>query len=96
VPVYEEMEAELTEMVGAKVVARFKAYIEERERLQQRGVPLPHPAVRTRESSTAAAADSPASPATNGAPAPSPSPSPLTLAADVAPPAADQPAHVPE
>jgi hypothetical protein len=47
-PVYLEMEAELTEMVGASVYKRFIAYIRQRDRLRERGVPLPHPAVRYR------------------------------------------------
>ena len=40
------MEAELTEMVGAKVYEEMVSLLEERDRLRQRGVPLPHPAVR--------------------------------------------------
>ena len=45
-PVYEEMKDELTEMVGAKVYGEMVSLLEERDRLRQRGVPLPHPAVR--------------------------------------------------
>jgi hypothetical protein len=47
-PVYQEMEAELTEMVGAKVYERLVAYLRQRDRLQAQRVPLPHPAVRNR------------------------------------------------
>jgi hypothetical protein len=47
-PVYAEMEAELTEMVGASVFKRLIAYLRQRDRLRDRGVPLPHPAVRYR------------------------------------------------
>jgi hypothetical protein len=60
-PVYREMQAELTEMVGAKIYDRFVALVREKERLRVKGVPLPHPAVRgrTRRNETgAAAADS--------------------------------------
>ena len=45
-PVYEEMEAELTEMVGANVVQRLLAYLRQRDRLRAQRVALPHPAVR--------------------------------------------------
>ena len=75
IPVYQEMEAELTEMVGAKVFARFMAYLQERERLQERGVPLPHPAVRKRvlpEAEAAAGAASAGSPAATDVTATSP------------------------
>jgi hypothetical protein len=48
-PVYLEMEAELTQMVGAPVYKRFVAYLRQRDRLQEHGVRLPHPAVRTRK-----------------------------------------------
>ena len=51
VPVYEEMEAELTEMVGPTVYKQFLAYIKQRERLREQRVPLPHPAVRKRSMS---------------------------------------------
>jgi hypothetical protein len=54
-PVYKEMEAELTTMVGAKVYARLLALLQEREGLRNEGVALPHPAVRRR--STAAASE---------------------------------------
>jgi len=47
-PVYREMQAELTEMVGAKIYDRFVALVREKERLRTKGVPLPHPAVRGR------------------------------------------------
>jgi hypothetical protein len=53
-PVYEEMAAELTEMVGATVFKRFLAYIEQRAQLREQRVALPHPAVRKR---TVAGAD---------------------------------------
>jgi hypothetical protein len=42
------MQAELTEMVGAKIYERFVALVREKERLRTKGVPLPHPAVRGR------------------------------------------------
>ena len=45
-PVYQEMEAELTEMVGSDVYKRFVALLAERDRLRTERVPLPHPAVR--------------------------------------------------
>jgi hypothetical protein len=45
-PVYEEMEAELTEMVGAHVFQRLLAYLRQRDRLRAQRVALPHPAVR--------------------------------------------------
>jgi hypothetical protein len=47
-PVYREMQAELTEMVGAQVYDQLLAALRERERLRAQGVPLPHPAVRSR------------------------------------------------
>jgi hypothetical protein len=47
-PVYEEMQAELTKMVGPKVYDRFVALVREREVLRTKGVALPHPAVRSR------------------------------------------------
>ena len=50
-PVYAEMAAELTEMVGARVYRRLAAYLGERDQNLQRGVPLPHPAVRKRTAS---------------------------------------------
>jgi len=47
-PVYEEMAAELTKMVGKKAYAMLVAHLAERaERIDKR-VPLPHPAVRRR------------------------------------------------
>jgi len=45
-PVYEEMEAELTQMVGANVFQRLLAYLRQRDRLRAQRVALPHPAVR--------------------------------------------------
>jgi hypothetical protein len=45
-PVYEEMESELTEMVGATVFQRLLAYLRQRDRLRAQRVALPHPAVR--------------------------------------------------
>jgi len=53
-PVYKEMQAELTEMVGSKVYKRFVALVEEREGLRTKGVALPHPAVRSRQQGIAA------------------------------------------
>jgi hypothetical protein len=47
-PVYKEMEAELTKMVGSKIYGRFVALVHERDRLRTKGVALPHPAVRGR------------------------------------------------
>ena len=47
-PVYKEMEAELTEMVGAKVYGEIVSLLDERARLRRQGVALPHPAVRRR------------------------------------------------
>ncbi len=47
-PVYREMQAELTKMVGAKIYERFVALVRERERLRSKAVALPHPAVRRR------------------------------------------------
>ncbi len=52
-PVYEEMKAELTEMVGAAVVQRLLAYLRQRDQLRERRVPLPHPAVRKNRSADA-------------------------------------------
>jgi hypothetical protein len=48
-PVYQEMQAELTEMVGSTVFEQFLAYIQQRDQLRAQRVPLPHPAVRTRD-----------------------------------------------
>ena len=48
-PVYKEMQAELTEMVGAKVYDRLVAYLRQRDRLRSERVALPHPAVRGRK-----------------------------------------------
>jgi len=45
-PVYEEMEAELTEMIGATVFQGLLAYLRQRDRLRAQRVALPHPAVR--------------------------------------------------
>lgn len=47
-PVYREMQAELIELIGAKVFKRLVAVIGERDRLRAERVPLPHPAVRRR------------------------------------------------
>ena len=47
-PVYQEMEAELTEMIGARTYERFAALMAERDRLRVERVALPHPAVRQR------------------------------------------------
>ena len=47
-PVYREMQAELTQMVGSKVYDRLLALIRQRERLRVERVALPHPAVRNR------------------------------------------------
>jgi hypothetical protein len=40
------MEAELTEMIGAKIYRRFAALMAERDAMRAQRVPLPHPAVR--------------------------------------------------
>ena len=47
-PVYEEMKAELIEMVGKEPYARLVALLDERAKRLARGVALPHPALRTR------------------------------------------------
>jgi hypothetical protein len=47
-PVYASMRAELTEMVGKRVYALLVAFLEERAERIPRGVPLAHPALRTR------------------------------------------------
>jgi len=47
-PVYLEMEAELTAMVGRKTYRTLVAYLEERRAATAKGVHLPHPAVRSR------------------------------------------------
>ena len=52
-PVYQEMQAELTKMVGSKVYDRFVALVQEREGLRAKGVALPHPAVRSRQNGAA-------------------------------------------
>jgi hypothetical protein len=45
-PVYLQMEAELSEMVGRKIYRRLQAYLQDRtQRIAQR-TPLPHPALR--------------------------------------------------
>jgi hypothetical protein len=49
-PVYQEMEAELIEMVGKPIFKLLLAYLAERQERAVRGVPLPHPAVRRRVS----------------------------------------------
>jgi hypothetical protein len=47
-PVYLEMEAELAAMVGRKIYRTLVSYLEARSASVSRGVPLPHPAVRSR------------------------------------------------
>ena len=47
-PVYEEMQPELTKMVGSKAYDHFVELVQERDRLLTKGVALPHPAVRSR------------------------------------------------
>lgn len=47
-PVFEEMEAELTAMVGAKIYRRLVAYLIDRDQRAAERVPLPHPALRRR------------------------------------------------
>ncbi len=47
-PVYVEMEAELTAMVGPRPYRMLAQYLADREARLPRGVPLPHPAVRRR------------------------------------------------
>jgi hypothetical protein len=42
------MRPELTKMVGAKAYDHFVELVEERDRLRNKGVALPHPAVRGR------------------------------------------------
>jgi hypothetical protein len=49
-PVYREMEAELTEMVGPTVFGRLLAYLRQRDQLRTERVALPHPAVRKNRS----------------------------------------------
>jgi hypothetical protein len=66
-PVYREMQAELTKMVGAKVYDRFVAFLRERERLRGQGVPLPHPAVRRRKTAATGRSNATASPRANKA-----------------------------
>jgi hypothetical protein len=53
-PVYKEMQAELTKMVGAHVYERLAAYLRQRDRLRSERVALPHPAVRNRKAPAAA------------------------------------------
>jgi hypothetical protein len=57
-PVYREMQAELTELVGAKVYDRLVALLRERDRRRGQGVALPHPAVRRRSGGGAATGSS--------------------------------------
>ncbi|HEY6426405.1 MAG TPA: hypothetical protein VIX84_04155, partial [Acidimicrobiales bacterium] len=57
-PVYREMQAELTELVGAKIYDQLVALLRERDRRRGQGVPLPHPAVRRRPSGAGARAAS--------------------------------------
>jgi len=45
-PVYREMQAELTEMIGSTVYERLVAYVRQRDRNRTERVALPHPAVR--------------------------------------------------
>jgi hypothetical protein len=47
-PVFEEMDAELTAMVGEDVYRRLTAYMADRAARLPKGVPLPHPALRNR------------------------------------------------
>jgi hypothetical protein len=47
-PVYQEMEPELTAMVGERPYRLLVEYLAERQARQAKGVPLPHPAVRRR------------------------------------------------
>jgi hypothetical protein len=47
-PVYREMQDELVEMVGKKPFRMLENYLDEREKRLARGVPLAHPALRTR------------------------------------------------
>jgi hypothetical protein len=56
-PVYEEMQPELTKMVGSKAYDRFVELVHERDRLRTKGVALPHPAVRRRGHDGAADTD---------------------------------------
>ncbi len=53
-PVYKEMQAELTEMIGPKVYEQFVSLVRERQRLRMESVALPHPAVRYRATGTVA------------------------------------------
>ncbi|HEX4081327.1 MAG TPA: hypothetical protein VHX40_00070 [Acidimicrobiales bacterium] len=57
-PVYETMAAELTEMVGPKAYEMLVAFmVDRRDRLANRGVPLPHPAVRRPDAQPSSAAE---------------------------------------
>jgi hypothetical protein len=58
-PVYKEMQAELTKMVGASVYDRLVAYLRQRDRLRTERVPLPHPAVRNRKPAASSAGKKP-------------------------------------
>ncbi|HEX3946976.1 MAG TPA: hypothetical protein VHW47_04690 [Acidimicrobiales bacterium] len=49
VPVYVEMEAELTAMVGPRTYRLLVDYLQDRQERIPKGVPLPHPAVRRRD-----------------------------------------------
>ena len=49
-PVYKEMEAELTAMVGRKIYRRLAALLAARTKTLAEGVPLPHPALRRKGS----------------------------------------------
>jgi len=68
-PVYEEMQAELTKMVGAKVYEQFVALVKERVNRRTQGVALPHPAVRARRTDAVPAPEIGHGATTVGAPA---------------------------
>ena len=55
-PVYRYMQAEMIEMIGAKVYDRLVAAIRQRDRLRVERVALPHPAVRGKAKAKAAPA----------------------------------------
>jgi hypothetical protein len=57
-PVYREMQAELTELVGAKIYERLVALLREQDRRRGQRVALPHPAVRSRSGAPAGASSS--------------------------------------
>jgi hypothetical protein len=66
-PVYREMQDELTEMVGKPIYEKFVTLVREQERLQAKGVPLPHPAVRTRAGKSGSRAGAPVGAASGSA-----------------------------